>query len=75
MCPHSQFIPTGTKSLFNLNPEISYVTNKAISVFSPEERDCYEEGEMNLTYLSRENGYRYGINHCLINQLIKGAFK
>jgi len=33
--------------------------------FSPEQRDCYSESEINLKYLPRDHGYRYEMSNCL----------
>ena len=64
----SQLINSGAENLINLNPSVSYTTDAAISRFYPEERGCYNEGEVNLTYLTYADGYRYNMNNCLINQ-------
>ena len=67
----SQLIFTGVETQVNLKPTITNTTEEAISFLSPIERQCYAEGEVNLTYLEIENGYRYEINNCLIDQGIR----
>ena len=67
----SQLINTGTETQITLKPSVSYTTVDAIKRFYPEERGCYADGEVNLTYLTYEDGYRYEINNCLIDQGIR----
>ena len=67
----SQLINSGTETLINLKPSVSYTTDAAISKFSPEERGCYNDGEVNLTMFNYADGYRYEMNNCLINQGIE----
>jgi hypothetical protein len=64
----SQLINSGTETLINLKPSVSYTTDAAISKFSPIKRGCYTDGEVNLTYLTYDYGYRYEMNNCLIDQ-------
>ena len=64
----SQLINSGTETQINLRPSVSYTTKNAISTFSSEQRGCYAEGEVNLTYLVYADGYRYEMNNCLIDQ-------
>ena len=33
--------------------------------FSPAERDCYTESEIELKYLPKDHGYRYEMSNCL----------
>ena len=42
-----------------------------ISRFSTDERGCYADGEVNLTYLTKKQGFRYEMNNCLIDQGIR----
>ena len=42
-----------------------------IDSFSPDGRNCYSDGEANLTYLSHSNGYRYEMDNCIIDQAIR----
>ena len=64
----SQLINPGMKSLTNLKPSVNYTTDAAISRFYPEDRMCYNEGEVNLKYLTYVDGFRYNMNNCLIDQ-------
>ena len=64
----SQLINPGMKTLINLKPSVSYTTDAAISRFYPEDRMCYNEGEVNLKYLTYVDGFRYNMNNCLIDQ-------
>ena len=63
----SQLISTGLETHINLKPTLSYTTDNAISKLSPLDRDCYTDGEANLTYLPYSSGYRYEMNNCLID--------
>ena len=67
----SQLIFTGTETLINLKPTISYTTDDAISKFHSKDRGCYANGEANLNYLIKEYGYRYEMNNCLIDESIR----
>ena len=67
----SKLIFTGTETQMNLKPALSYVTDNAISIFTPEERGCYADGEANLTYLPFYLGFRYEMNNCLIDQGVR----
>ena len=66
----SQLISPGLETHINLKPTLSYTTNNAISMLSPEQRDCYTGGEANLNFLSSENGYKYEMSNCLIDEMI-----
>ena len=67
----SQLIFTGTETQINLKPIISNTTEDAISLFPPIDRKCYADGEANLTYLRYDEGFRYEMNNCLIDQGIR----
>ena len=64
----SQLINSGTETQINLNPTISYTSDNAVFAFYPEDRNCYADGEANLTYLNYADGYRYEMNNCLIDE-------
>ena len=67
----SQLINPGVETLINLKPTITYTTKEAIDKFSPEQRQCYVEGEIQLNYLNRKFGYKYDMNNCLIDTAIQ----
>ena len=67
----SQLIFPGFETQINLKPTITNTTEEAISFLSPKERQCYAKGEVNLTYLTNDLGYRYEMNNCLIDQGIR----
>ena len=62
------FHGTGTETQINLKPIITETSEDAIWKFSPEMRQCYTEGEKNLTYLPYKEAFRYEMNNCLIDQ-------
>ena len=64
----SQLISAGMETHINVKPTLSYTTNNAISVLSPEHRECYNAGEANLNFLSHADGYKYEMNNCLIDE-------
>ena len=66
----SQLISTGLETHINVKPILSYTTENAISMLSPEERKCYSNSEANLTYLPFSSGYRYEMNNCLTDDAI-----
>ena len=51
---------------------MTYTTEVAANRLDHNERRCYADGEVNLTYLLYEKGYRYDMNNCLINEAIRG---
>ena len=53
----STLLQSGTETQVNVKPTVSYATKDAISTFAPEIRDCYVDGEANMTYL--QVGYFY----------------
>ena len=53
----STLLQSGTETQVNIKPTVSYATKGAISTFAPEIRDCYVDGEANLTYLQVGNFY------------------
>ena len=67
----SQLIFPGSETQINLNPIISRTSDAAISLFDPVERKCYADGEANLTYLKYDEGFRYEMDNCLIDQGIR----
>ena len=64
----SELINVGTITQINVKPEITYTSKSAIEMFAPNERECYDKDEANLTYLDFERGFRYAMNNCLIDQ-------
>ena len=38
---------------------------QALERFTPQERDCYKEEEIDLKYLPKSHGYRYEMSNCL----------
>ena len=69
----SQIINTGTETQVYIKPTLTHTTDEAIAKFIPEERDCFADGEANLTYLPYDKGYRYSMNNCLLNEEIRGT--
>ena len=67
----SLLINTGLETHINLKPTISYTTKDAIEKFSPDQRQCYVDGEIQLNYLNRKFGYKYDMNNCLIDTAIQ----
>jgi hypothetical protein len=51
--------------LTQLLPEIVNTSEIAISRFSPTNRGCYTEKEMDIKFLSLSMGYRYSPKNCL----------
>ena len=67
----SNMIQMGSETQINVKPSIVYTTQSAIETFSPDERDCYADGEVNMNYLDYYRGFRYQINNCLIDEGIR----
>ena len=47
----SALLHSGTETQINVKSTVSYATESAISTFAPEVRECYVDGEANMTYL------------------------
>ena len=67
----SDLIRPGTETQVNLEPLISSTTENALFTFEPEKRGCYSEREVNLTHLVYDDGFRYEMNNCIIDEGIK----
>ena len=67
----SDLLNPGSETQINLKPTLSKTTDDAISRFSPTNRDCYSDGEGQLTHFTREEGYRYEMNNCFVDKKIK----
>ena len=52
ICPH-----VSSQSHFPLS--------QVITRFTPRDRDCYAEQEIDLMYLPKSHGYRYEMSNCL----------
>ena len=67
-------IAPGFETQVAITPVLYTTTNAARNRFTPEERGCYFDHELPLTYLPRE-WYRYDINNCLFEAAYeKGSF-
>lgn len=64
----SQYIHTGMETQVCVTPTLTYTTDFAIKTLTPEQRGCYESHEIELAHLIEENGYRYALQNCLIDQ-------
>ena len=67
----SDLIRPGTETQVNLEPLISNTTENAVFTLEPEKRGCYSKGEVNLTHLVYNDGFRYEMNNCIIDEGIK----
>ena len=64
----SHDITIGSETQINIKPVVTVTTNEAIEILSPDKRNCYVDSEVNLTILRYEDGYRYEMNNCLIDE-------
>ena len=62
---------SGTETLVGLTFSVVNTTEKALSRFTPIERDCYFDGEFELLILNHAQGYRYSIRNCLYEAVIE----
>ena len=67
----SDLLHPGTETQINLKPTLTKTTDDAISRFSPKNRDCYSDGEGQLTHITYQEGYRYEMNNCFVDEKIK----
>ena len=42
-----------------------FIFFQALERFTPSQRDCYRESEIDLMYLPKSWGYRYEMSNCL----------
>ncbi len=56
-------------------PSLYYTSESAISRLKPADRQCFEDREVNLTYLSWDLGFHYDLSNCLLNMAINRAFE
>ena len=68
----SQLIHPGRETHINVMPQVTYTTNDSINGLTHEERGCYAEDEVKLSYLLSRLGYHYNIDNCLLNEGIRG---
>lgn len=64
----SSYIRPGSETQINVEPTVTFTTEDAINILTPEERKCYIEGENNFTALRHYDGFRYEMNNCLIDE-------
>ena len=57
----------GREIQVSVNPELQVTSDTARERFSPEERGCYFQGELELSHLET---YRYSLENCLYSQTV-----
>ena len=62
----------GKEVQISVNPEIQITSQVVRSRFSPEERGCYFDGELDLKYLG---GYRYSLANCLYSATVEAVIE
>ena len=68
-------ISPGFETQVAVTPTLFTTSNAAKNRFTPDQRGCYMDHELSLTYLPNQV-YRYGINNCLFEAAYeKGAQK
>ena len=60
-------VSPGSETRIAMRPMLSYNTADSLANLSPEERQCYQDHEVDLKYVSRDKGYHYDMNNCLFN--------
>lgn len=58
-------IAPGTENQIPITPTLYTANPQVLTRFSPEQRDCYQEHEIDLKYLPKSHGYRYEMSNCL----------
>ena len=66
----SKLIPVGHEVQITLNPLLNEITDYAVNTFTPEERKCYQDSEIDPPFLSKKFGYIYSKSTCTYNNLI-----
>lgn len=64
------YIPTGMVTQLAVFPSITYTSQDALDGLEPSKRNCYREFEANLTFFPHEYGFRYGMDNCLVNEVL-----
>ena len=49
------------------------ITEKAMQRFSPDDRKCWDKGEIKLEHLPYDEDYRYGMSNCLYEAAMQEA--
>lgn len=62
----------GKEIQVSVNPELQVTSDTARARFSPEERGCYFQGELELSHLESSAGesYRYSLTNCLYSRRV-----
>jgi len=58
-------IAPGTENQIPITPTLYTANPQVLTRFTPEQRDCYQEHEIDLKYLPKSHGYRYEMSNCL----------
>ena len=68
-------IAPGTETLISFGVTKTYITDAAKKHLSPIQRGCYDTSEINLMYHKPEDGYKYGMTHCLYDSMLQNIVK
>ena len=68
-------VAPGFETLISFGVTKTYITKAAKEHLSPDQRGCYDPSEINLTYHKPENGYKYGMTHCLYDSKLQNIMK
>ena len=49
---------SGQQNSIVVTPSLYYTSDDALKQLKPKQRQCYEDKEVNLTYLARGRGYK-----------------
>ena len=66
----SELLPLGIEAQINVKPTLIQATPDAIRRFNPQERRCYDDNEVELTFLQKQDGYSYSMENCMYNDLL-----
>ena len=68
-------IAPGTETLISFGVTKTYITDAAKEHLSPIQRGCYDTSEIHLMYHKPEDGYKYGMTHCLYDSRLQNIVK
>lgn len=64
----------GSLTQLAVSTSMTSIEPSAVTTFLPMERKCWEQKEINLSYLEYADGYRYEMSNCLYEATMQKAF-
>lgn len=65
----------GTESILAMIPTQVHTTEAAIKRFTPTQRNCYTDEELNLTHFTEDLGFAYSLNNCIYEAALQATLE